>query len=528
MAILLTGISVPLETSEEDLRQAAADALRIPAAEISGLRIKRQSVDARRAQLRLALTVLVELHDGERQKTLEDIHGCAQSYREPDIAYGSKPAGRAVVVGAGPCGLFAALTLATHGYQPLLIERGRDIVSRSADVQHLRNKGILNPESNVCFGAGGAGAFSDGKLTTRIKDPRSEYVLQTLVDCGAPADILTDAKPHTGTEHIRTAVSEIIEKIASLGGEISFDSRLADIHLNGDELSGIAYIKNGIKETVETHAAALCIGHSARDTYRMLLQKGVSVIPKPFAVGVRIEHLRAFIDKAQYGAALGHPMLGAAEYRLTSSSGGRGVYTFCMCPGGEVICSSTEPDGIAVNGMSYYARDMENSNSAVVVGVSAADFESGPLGGVNFQQRLERAAFALTGGQGAPAQTLRDFFDGKASSQFGGVPPSYRPHAVPADLHGCLPPAVTDALKAGLRDFDNKLKGFAMPDAVLTGVETRTSSPVRLMRGDDCQAQGLCGLFPAGEGAGYAGGIVSAAVDGIKCAQAMMSLYARP
>ncbi len=528
MAIILSGVSVPLQSEEDVLRQTAADMLSVPAFEISTLRVKRQSVDARRTQLRLVLTLLIELHDGERQKALESIHGCAESYREPDIAYGEKHAGRVVVVGAGPCGLFAALTLARHGYKPLLLERGRDVTSRSEDVQRLREKGILNPESNVCFGAGGAGAFSDGKLTTRIKDPRSEYVLQTLVDCGAPAEILTDAKPHTGTEHIRTAVSGIIEQITSLGGEVSYESRLTDIFLDGDALSGVAYIKNGATQTVQTRAAALCIGHSARDTYRMLLQKGVAIIPKPFAVGVRIEHPRAFIDKAQYGAALGHPMLGAAEYRLTSSSGGRGVYTFCMCPGGEVICSSTETDGVAVNGMSYYARNMENSNSAVVVGVSTADFGSGPLGGVGFQQRLERAAFSLSGGQGAPAQTLRDFFNGSASKQFGSVQPSYRPHAVPADLHGCLPPVITNALKEGLADFDRKLSGFAMPDAVLTGVETRTSSPVRLLRGSDCQAQGVCGLFPAGEGAGYAGGIVSAAVDGIKCAQAMISLYARP
>jgi uncharacterized FAD-dependent dehydrogenase len=395
-------------------------------------------------------------------------------------------------------------------------------------VQRLCEKGVLDPESNVCFGAGGAGAFSDGKLTTRIKDPRSEYVLQTLVDYGAPQEILTDAKPHTGTEHIRTAVSGIIEKIIGLGGEVSFESRLSYIFVEADEIRGIAYIKNGMRHTVDTRAAALCIGHSARDTYQMLLQTGVLITPKPFAIGVRIEHPREFIDKAQYGAACGHPMLGAAEYHLASKSGGRGVYTFCMCPGGEVICASTEPDGVVVNGMSYYARDAENSNSAVVVGVSTADFESGPLGGILFQQRLERAAYALTNGQGAPAQTLHDFFDGRATTQFGSVQPSYRPHAVPADLHGCLPNIITNALKEGLSDFNRKLKGFAMPDAVLTGVETRTSSPVRLPRGADFQAEGLNGLFPAGEGAGYAGGIVSAAVDGIKCAQAMMSQYARP
>lgn len=528
MAIILSGISVSPESSDNAILQASAAALGILASEIANLRIKKQSVDARRAQLRLVLTVLVELHDSDRQKALESVHGAARPYREPDIIYGQKPIGRPVVVGAGPAGLFAALTLAKHGYTPLLIERGRDITARNADVDRLREKGELNPESNVCFGAGGAGAYSDGKLTTRIKDPRSEYVLQVLVDCGAPVDILIDAKPHTGTEHIHTAVSEMMESIIRHGGVVCYQSRLSDIFLDNGQVCGIAYIQNGVRHTIETHALALCIGHSARDTYQMLMNKGLAIVPKPFAVGLRIEHPRAFIDKAQYGAALGHPMLGAAEYHLTSKSGGRGVYTFCMCPGGEVICSSTESDGVAVNGMSHYARDAENSNSAVVVSVSPADFESGPLGGVAFQQRMERAAYALSGGQGAPAQTLRDFFSGTASKRFGSVLPSYRPHAVPADLHGCLPRFVTDALQEGLCDYDRRLKGFAMPDAVLTGVETRTSSPVRLPRGADYQAEGISGLFPSGEGAGYAGGIVSAAVDGIRCAESIMRLYARP
>lgn len=528
MAILLSGISLPLGIGDDQIIQASASVLSVPVSEIANLRIKKQSIDARRSDLRLVLTVLVDLNDNERQKALESVHGSVQAYHEPEIAYGAKPIGRPVVVGAGPCGLFAALELAKHGYAPLLIERGRDVAVRSNDVERLREKGLLDPESNVCFGAGGAGAFSDGKLTTRIKDPRSEYVLQTLVDGGAPDDILTAAKPHTGTEHIRTAVSVIIEKIISFGGEVSFESRLSDIFVDSDQICGIAYIKNSIKHTADTRATALCIGHSARDTYQMLLQKGVLMTPKPFAVGVRIEHPREFIDKAQYGKACGHPMLGAAEYRLTAKSGGRGVYTFCMCPGGEVICASTEPDGVVVNGMSYYARDAVNSNSAVVAGVSTADFESGPLGGVKFQQRLERAAYTLANGQGAPAQTLRDFFDGKTTKQFSSVKPSYRPFAMPADLHDCLPGFITNALKEGLSGFNRKLKGFAMPDAVLTGVETRTSSPVRLPRDADFQSESVRGLFPAGEGAGYAGGIVSAAVDGIKCAQAIMSQYARP
>jgi uncharacterized FAD-dependent dehydrogenase len=279
---------------------------------------------------------------------------------------------------------------------------------------------------------------------------------------------------------------------------------------------------------VETRAAVLAIGHSARDTYAMLRDAGVMMTPKAFAVGLRIEHRREFIDRAQYGAAFGHPALGAAEYRLTARWGGRGVYTFCMCPGGEVICSATEPDGVAVNGMSFYARDGENSNSAVVVAVSPEDFPPGALGGVEFQRQMERAAFALAGGLGAPAQTVGDFFAGRATARFGGVAPSYKPYAAGADLRACLPDFVSAAIGEGLRDFGRKLKGFDMPEAVLTGVETRTSAPVRLARGADLQAAGVAGLFPAGEGAGYAGGIVSAAVDGIKCAEALMREFSRP
>lgn len=528
MAILLNGVGVPLGSDDNAIRQTAAKMLALNPDDIAALRVKRQSVDARRAQLRLVLTVTVELHDAKAQQTLEQQFGHAAAYTEPEITYGEKSCGRPVVVGAGPCGLFAALTLAQHGYKPLLIERGRDMAQRTADVARLRDKGVLDPESNVCFGAGGAGAFSDGKLTTRIKDPRSEYVLQTLADCGAPSAILTDARPHTGTEHIRTAVTGMIDKIRALGGEVCFESRLCDIYTDDDALCRIAYIRHGVRQTVDTRAAVLSIGHSARDTYEWLLGKNVALIAKPFAVGVRIEHHRAFIDKSQYGAAYGHPILGAAEYRLAAKSGARSVYTFCMCPGGEVVCSSTEPDGVAVNGMSYYARDAENSNSAVVVSVSPADFESGALGGIAFQRRLERAAFALTGTQAAPAQTVGDFFAGRATSRFGAVQPSYRPYPAAADLNSCLPSFLTDALKAGLTQFDRKLKGFARTDAVLTGVETRTSSPVRMLRGENLQSETIAGLYPAGEGAGYAGGIVSAAVDGIKCAHALMQSYVRP
>jgi len=528
MAIELSGLAVPLGSDDDEIKHAAAARLGVKPDDIARLRVARQSLDARR-DVRLVLTVEVRLHDGKRQRALEQRFGRVELLPEQPVVYGGKAPGQPVVVGAGPCGLFAALTLAQHGYRPLLIERGRDMERRVRDVEKLCAQGLLDEESNVCFGAGGAGAFSDGKLTTRIKDPRTERVLMTLAECGAPKDILVLAKPHTGTENIRKAVTGILEKIRRLGGTVSFESRLIGISVSDGGLSGVTYVKNGVEHKVETRAAVLAIGHSARDTYAMLHAAGLRMEPKPFAAGVRIEHKREFIDRAQYGEAFGHPALGAAEYRLTSRWGERGVYTFCMCPGGEVICSATEPGGVAVNGMSYYARDGENSNSAVVVAVSPADFEPGALGGVAFQRRMERAACALAGGGfAAPAQTLGDFFAGRATRVFGDVTPSYRPRVTGADLHECLPDFVAAALAAGLRDFGRKLKGFDGPEAVLTGVETRTSAPVRLVRDSMLQAEGVAGLFPAGEGAGYAGGIVSAAVDGIKCAEALMREFAPP
>jgi uncharacterized protein len=526
MAIELTGISLPLSSTDEDIRSAAAAQLCVQEEDISVLRVKRQSIDSRRKGIHIVYTVHVSLHDADRQRVLEAQYGAAEAYAPPEIEYGSLSPAQPVVIGAGPCGLFAALILARHGYRPLLIERGRGIAERVIDVEALMTHGELNPESNVCFGAGGAGAFSDGKLTTRIKDPRAQMVLETLAACGAPEEILYLAKPHTGTEHIRAAVSGMIESIRALGGQVEFESRLCGISVTDGALRGIFYMKGNAEQRVDTNAAVLAIGHSARDTYNMLLGSGVLLAPKAFAIGLRIEHRREFIDRAQYGEAFSHPRLGAAEYMLKSGQGGRGVYTFCMCPGGEVICSATEPGGISVNGMSYYARGGENSNSAVVVGVNTDDFEPGPLGGVKFAQRWERAAYRE--GFGAPVQTLGDFFAQRTGSRFGEILPTYRPHTECADLHACLPGFVSEGIAAGLRDFGTKLKGFDMPDAVLTGVETRTSSPVRILRGEDYEAENIAGMYPAGEGAGYAGGIVSAAVDGIKCAEALMRRFKRP
>jgi len=526
MSIIVNGISVRLDSDDDVIKHAAAAKLGVRAQQIKRLRVKRQSIDARRENIRLVMTALVDLFDVPQQQALEIDFGKAQEYCEPSIRYGSMALSRPVVIGTGPCGLFAALTLAKHGYRPLVLERGKNMAEREADVGHLMRTGIPDSESNVCFGAGGAGAFSDGKLTSRIKDPRAEHVLQTLADFGAPEQILRIAHPHTGTEYIRKAVRAMLAHIELLGGEILFSSRFCGILADRQALCGIRYMRNGTVHIVETRAALLCIGHSARDTYEMLLEAGIAMEPKPFAVGLRIEHLRAYIDKTQYGAAYGHPMLGAAEYRLAAKHGGRSVYTFCMCPGGVVINSSTQPEGIAVNGMSYYARDGENSNSAVVVSVAPADFPKGALGGMAFAQHIERAAFTLCGKSGIPVQTVGGFSGG--SGRFGSVSPSIRPHPAAADLNRCLPPFIADAIKGGLAAFGQKLKGFDNADAVLTGVETRTSSPVRIRRREDFQAETLGGLYPAGEGAGYAGGIVSAATDGIKCAEALMHRFAPP
>lgn len=525
MAIVIRNIKIPLD-KEEALLPQAAKKLGLPQSEIEKLTVKRQSLDSRKKNMSYVYTVHASLKNKRTQQRLEERFEKAEEYRPPQIKYGCKKTAAVVVVGTGPCGLFAALTLAEHGYQPLVLERGKNMFERTKDVVTLSKNGILNQESNICFGAGGAGAFSDGKLTTRIKDPRCDHVLKTLVDHGAPKEIAYLAKPHTGTENIRRAVTGIIKDIERLGGSVQFESRLTAVKTDSDGLCSITYENNGIATSVETSSAILAIGHSARDTYEYLSSTGIAMQAKPFAVGLRIEHPREFIDIAQLGEY--HTRLGAAEYRLTSRQGSRGVYTFCMCPGGEVVNSSTEEGGIAVNGMSYYARNMPNSNSAVVVSINPKDFGETPLSGVEFQRKLEQSAYDIAGGKGAPCQKLCDFRYNRATKSFGSVTPSFSPSVIPVDINACLPSFVSSGIKYAVEDFDTKLKGFDMDDAVLTGVETRTSAPLRILRDDNLQSVGLPGLFPAGEGAGYAGGIVSAAVDGIKCATALMEQYTKP
>ena len=516
----LNAVSVPLDHTEEDIRRSALSALRVDGSRLRSLRVVRRGVDARGRPPVFILTLEADVADEDQ--VLPSPHIVKVPDAPAQVPSSSWKGPRPVIVGTGPAGLFAALVLARSGARPILLERGRAMEERIQDVGRFFSDGSLDPASNVQFGEGGAGTFSDGKLHTLIHDALCRRVLREFVACGAPEEILVDAKPHLGTEVIRGVVVKMRRAIQEAGGEVRFQNRVSDLLLDGGRLAGI---RVNDSDEIQSPVALLAVGNAARDTFEMLLRRGVALAPKPFSVGVRIEHLRALIDRAQYGPFAGHPRLGAADYKMSRrTSGGRGAYTFCMCPGGVVVAGASEPEGVVTNGMSWSARDAANSNSALMVGVDAKDFGGDdPLAGVTFQRTLERKAFAAGGGGfRAPIQTVGDFLAGRPTKSLGDVSPSYRPGVTPADLRECLPAFVVESLQEAIRAFDRRLQGFAMSGAVLTGVETRSSSPVRVIRDERGQTN-IAGLYALGEGAGYAGGIMSSAVDGLRTAEALLA-----
>lgn len=510
----------PRSDTPDALRRAVVKKLGISRDELGDIRILRRSIDARRKD---AVTLIYSVEYALRGKRLSD-------YARPKPKPVAKPPElRPVVVGSGPAGMFCALTLAEAGLRPIVLERGRPVEERTRIVESYFSGGELDCECNVQFGEGGAGTFSDGKLTTGIKDSRIGTVNAALVEFGAPPEIAYSAKPHIGTDRLRDVVVNIRRRIEELGGEYRFSSRMSDFILANGQLTAVEVTQaDGNVYQIECEALVLATGHSARDTFEMLHRRGFFMEAKSFSVGARIEHPQPLIDRAQYGSFAGTASLGAADYKLSAKTrDGRGVYTFCMCPGGHVVAAASEANSIVTNGMSYYARNAANANSAVLVSVTPADYGSEhPLAGVEFQRRIEKAAWEYSRSSKAPAQLLGDLLAGRASTDCGSVKPSYRPGVVFGEIGCCLPKFVVDGIADGCRDFDRRLKGFCAPDAVLTAPESRSSSPVRIIRGEDLQAS-VKGVYPCGEGAGYAGGIMSAAVDGMRCAEQIIARYAQ-
>ena len=532
MFMKISQIRVPITKDDNDVSKLLADFIKVPLNKVKSVKVARKSLDARQKELFFVYSLIfeVDLPADEVGLLLQKDPNLQIYQPEPTIAwdkaYQSPPKinFRPVITGAGPAGLFAGLRLAAAGFKPILIDRGDGLQRRIDKINRFWSEGDLDPESNIQFGIGGAGTFSDGKLTTRIKDPAIDQILTVMVKLGAPPEIRYWQYPHIGTDLLREVIGGLQQLIIDYGGEFKFRKCLTDISLVDGKVQGIEV--NG-SEQIETKMLLLATGNSARDIYRMLAGKRLQLCAKPFAVGLRIEHPQELINKAQYARWAGDPRLGAAEYHLTykHQETGRGVYSFCMCPGGFVIGAASEPGRVVTNGMSYHRRDSGIANSAIIVTVNERDYGNhSPLAGVEYQERLEANAFQLGGGHFfAPAQRVEDFLKKEPTLEFKNLPPSYRPGTTGADLNLLLPEEIGQAIAAAIKHFSNKIKGFAWPDAVLTGVETRTSAPVRIIRDESRQALGYRGLYPIGEGAGYAGGIISSALDGWKTAEMILS-----
>jgi uncharacterized protein len=531
----LSDLALPLDHTTSDLTNAILKTLQLKPQDLTTYSLFKRSIDARKRH-NIKLVYILDIETPKQTQLLKQFKKNPHINPTPTATYNyvtqapehfdtdlkSGTAHRPIIIGNGPCGTFAGLILAQMGFRPIILERGKEVHQRAKDTFGFWSKAKFNPESNAQFGEGGAGTFSDGKLYSRIKDHdhHGRKVLTELVNAGAAPEILYINKPHIGTYRLSQIVTNLRNTITSLGGEIRYQSHVTDIQITDNQIQGVT-LENG--EQIPTRHLILAIGHSARDTFEMLHTRGIYIEPKPFSIGFRIEHPQPLINQSLLGESIPHPLIGAADYKLVHHcTNGRSVYSFCMCPGGQVVAATSEPGHVVTNGMSQYERSGKNANSGIVVAIEPTDYPPGPLGGMHLQRQLEQNAYILGGSTyQAPGQRIGDFLEGKPSTTIGTVKPSYRPGVHLTDLAPSLPEYAITAIREAIPAFDRQIPGFALPDAILTGIETRTSSPIRIKRGDNYQSINTHGLFPAGEGAGYAGGILSAAVDGIKVAEAL-------